>query len=694
MVSRWQPLAAEASPIFKTNSPLDPVVTTDYTIVATDYHPLLRRFVIGMKTFWLWSWAGLLALCLPFASAAEDTPANARQTWQILDYVAVDYAGAVKNRTVVDQAEYAEMREFVATVLAQVQNFPPTPQQPALVNEANQLIAAVEAKEEPDQVADMAHRFADALLKSYPISSVPASVPNLRQAASRYDEQCAACHGQTGQGNGPAATNLNPPPIAFADSSRAAKRTPFALYEAISQGIDGTSMASYSALPEQDRWALAFYVGSFAYSPQMRANGEKLWRNQPEIRQRLPTLEALTRSSESELAKHMDRSQAQAITAYLRSSPESITSSATAGRSAPFDLARQQMNASVSAYEAHDIAQARALALSAYLDGVEPAEPTLAARDRDLMRQLETAMGRFRAQLNESAPIDSVRSQSAQVEALLGRADTVMQDVQTDATTAFLGSFTVLLREGLEAMLIVIGMIAFLRKAKRPEVLRYVHAGWLSALVAGGLTWSIATYIVEISGASREVTEGLSAVFAALVLLSVGIWMHQKSLAGRWQHYLKAKMSAALTRRSAMFLFLLAFVAVYREVFETILFFIAMWSEANSTAIIGGLIAGVVVLAGVAYWMLRISRRLPIGQFFAVSSILIAVLAIVLIGKGVAALQEAGWIAQGFVALPRIEWLGIYPSWQSILAQLSVLTIAAVGFVTNSRSARDETSNQ
>lgn len=647
-----------------------------------------------MKIFWLSAWAISLALCFPFASAAEDAPANPRQTWQLLDYVAVDYAGAVKNGEVIDPGEYAEMREFAATVLAQVQALPPAAEQPTLMAEANELIAAVAAKNDPDAVAALAHRMADALLKTYPIASVPATAPDLALAAPLYAQQCASCHGLSGHGDGPAAAGLNPPPIAFSDTERAAKRTPFALYEAISQGIEGTSMTSYSALPEQDRWALAFYVGNFAYSPQMRSKGESLWRDHAKLRSNIPTLEALTRSNESELAKQVGNEQAQAITAYLRSSPQAVKPMVADAGSGSFVLARQRLDASVAAYAVGDVTKARSLGLSSYLDGIEPVEPALAAHDRDLLRELESAMGRFRSQLNEGASIDSVKSQAVLVEAVLDRADAAMQDVQTDASTAFVGSFTVVLREGLEAMLIVIGMIAFLRKAKRPEVLRYVHAGWISALIAGGLTWSVATYLVEISGASREVTEGLSAIFAALVLLSVGLWMHQKSLAGRWQEYLKAKMSAALTRRSAVFLFMLAFVAVYREVFETILFFIAMWSERNSTAIIAGLVAAGVALAGVAYWMLRISKRLPIGQFFSISSILIAVLAVVLVGKGVAALQEAGWIAQGFVSFPRIDWLGIYPTWQSLLAQAIVATVAVIGFAANARSARGLASAQ
>jgi high-affinity iron transporter len=85
---------------------------------------------------------------------------------------------------------------------------------------------------------------------------------------------------------------------------------------------------------------------------------------------------------------------------------------------------------------------------------------------------------------------------------------------------------------------------------------------------------------------------------------------------------------------------------------------------------------------------LRVSKRLPIGQFFSISSILIAVLAVVLVGKGIASLQEAGWVAQGLITAPRIDWLGVYPSWQSLLAQLAVAVIATVGFYANKRSSR------
>lgn len=636
--------------------------------------------------FFLVAW--LIWWCSP-ALAADPSAVNPRQTWQLLDYLAVDYAGAVQGGRVASATEYAEMQEFAATVRTQLFGLPATAQSQMLRDQADRLVAAVAAKADAGQVADLAHHLANDLLATYPIAAVPKTAPDPARAAPLYATQCAACHGLAGKGDGPAAAALKPPPIAFADSERAAHRSPLALYTAISQGIDGTAMTAFTGLSEDERWALAFYVGGFASSPTARAEGEAIWKEHAELRGRIPSLEALTRLSEREFAKSLgDAHQAKAILAFLHAQPQAVSTSTSSVTGTPLALARQRLADSLRAYDAGDTAQAQAAALSSYLDGVEPIEPTLATRDARLLQEIETTMGAFRAQLGRGAPRADLTAQAERVSAVFDRVETVLQDTHTDATTAFLGSFTILLREGLEALLIVIGMIAFLRKAERRDVLRYVHAGWISALLAGGITWAVATYFVSVSGANREVTEGVSALFAAVVLLSVGIWMHQKSLAGRWQTYLKAKVSAALTRRSAVFLFMLAFIAVYREVFETILFFIAMWSEHNGGAIVAGLLAGSAALAGVAYWMLRVSKRLPIAQFFSISSLLIAVLAVVLVGKGVAALQEAGWVAQALVAVPRIEWLGVYPSWQSLTAQMVVAVVAVAGFYLNMRSSR------
>jgi high-affinity iron transporter len=448
------------------------------------------------------------------------------------------------------------------------------------------------------------------------------------------------------------------------------------LYEVISHGREGTPMASYAQLSSADRWALAYYAGSLAYQKEA-ATGAEAWRHAS-----ASTLIAgpndLARVRVAQLDATLGAERARAIVGYLRAHPGVLEQTLQG-----IPLARGRVAASLAAYRTGAKAEATRLALSAYLDGVEPIEPQLNARDSALRAKLETAMGAYRSALSGSAAPDVVARQATDIDALLARAQDVTANVSGDATATFLGAFTILVREGLEALLVVVALLAFLRKAERNEAVRVVHAGWILALVAGGITWAVATYAVSISGAGRELTEGFSSLFAAAVLLSVGLWMHQKSIGGRWQAYLKEKMAAALNQRSAWFLFGLAFISVYREVFETILFYAALWNEGQAMWLFGGIAAGAAVLGLIAWVLLRTSRSLPIGLFFSASSVLIAVLAIVLTGKGVAALQEAGWIAVTVAKAPHIELLGIYPTWQSLLAQLAILGQLSAGFAFN-----------
>jgi high-affinity iron transporter len=192
-----------------------------------------------------------------------------------------------------------------------------------------------------------------------------------------------------------------------------------------------------------------------------------------------------------------------------------------------------------------------------------------------------------------------------------------------------------------------------------------------------------------VSGASRELTEGFGSLLAAAILLFVGIWMHGKAQAGQWQKYIREKLHNALARDSRWFLFSLAFIAVYREVFETILFFTAMGAEGSVGSLIAGGVLGMAALGAIALAMLRFSRRLPIGKFFSYSSALIAILAVVLAGKGVAALQEAGLLSIHPVpALPRISILGLFPTLQGVAAQVATLLTLLIGFAWNRIAAR------
>lgn len=631
----------------------------------------------------LWWIATLLCSLFAAPALAQADEPDARQLWQLLDYVAVDYGGAVENGQIASEAEYAEMLDFTANAARQIETLPAHADKGRVAAMIGQLRAAVEQKADAQKVASLAHQAADLLVAAYPIPVAPAQVPNLAKGAQLYQQLCASCHGATGGGDGPAAKGLDPEPIAFTDAGRADARSLMALYQVVSQGVEGTSMASYATLSDEDRWSLAFFIGGLSHDDAMREQGKKAWMDDAAVRARFADMAALTTATAAGLAQTMPADAARNTLAYLRAHPEALTS----GKPTGVALSRQRLAESLATLEAGDRANAMKLALSAYLDGFEPLEPTIAARNKTLMTSVESAMIAYRASITQGSLADA-KAAAARLEELFQQVDAELGSGAGDATATFLGALTILLREGLEALLIVIGMIALLRRAGRQDALRYVHAGWSSALVAGGLTWAAATYLVEISGASREVTEGLGSVVAALVLLSVGLWMHSKSSAGRWQAYLQDKLSSAMGRGSMWGLFLLAFISVYREVFETVLFFSALASDGHHGALLGGGLAAVAMLALLAWVLLRTSARMPIGKFFSATSLLVAVLAVVLVGKGMASLQEAGWIGATPVAFARVELLGVFPTLETLLAQAVMLAVVIAGFAYNRATAQ------
>jgi high-affinity iron transporter len=163
--------------------------------------------------------------------------------------------------------------------------------------------------------------------------------------------------------------------------------------------------------------------------------------------------------------------------------------------------------------------------------------------------------------------------------------------------------------------------------------------------------------------------------------------MHRHAHAARWKAFLETRVQAALAGRTLWALASISFLAVYREAFETVLFYQALWIEAGPggrVAVGAGLVAALGGLVLVAWLLLKIGLRLPVGWFFGVGSALMAVLAVVLAGKGIAALQHAGKLPVGPLDLPSIPSLGVYPTWQGVLTQVALLVVI-LGALTYSR---------
>jgi len=618
------------------------------------------------------SFALLLALQLAPPALAQD---GAQQTVHLLDYIGVDYAGAVENGKVKSADEYREMVEFAARAGEQIRSLPDNPAKAKLAADAAALARLVASKAPAAAVAESSSSLRWSLIGAYGLRVAPRQLPDLARGRALYAENCAACHGAQGKGDGPAAKGLDPAPSNFHDAARMSERSLYGLYNVITLGVSGTAMAPFARLSEEDRWALALEVGRMSVPAERLAPSEAAW-GTPQARAAFPDLSSFTGYSAEEIRQRHGDAAASAID-YLRAHPEALQ----AGKPAPITLARTRLAESLAAALAGDRPKARDAAISAYLEGFELVEGSLDNVDKALRLEIEREMMALRGAIGGGADIASLETRFARIDGLLASAEGRLGAGELSAGAAFASALIILLREGLEAILLLAAIVAFVSRTGRKDALPYVHAGWAGALAAGFATWLAARTVIEISGASRELTEGVTALVASATLLYVGYWLHGKSQARAWNAFIQDSVGRALGKRTLWAMAGVSFLAVYREVFEVILFFEALWVQAGNDghgAVLGGAATAVVLLAITAWAMLRYSVRLPLGPFFAFMSALLALLAIVFAGQGIAALQEAGIVEASPVAFVTVSMLGIHPTLETLGAQMLVLALVGL----------------
>jgi high-affinity iron transporter len=252
-------------------------------------------------------------------------------------------------------------------------------------------------------------------------------------------------------------------------------------------------------------------------------------------------------------------------------------------------------------------------------------------------------------------------------------------------SSVFFDSFLVILREGFEAILVVSALAAYLRKVGAASHLPWLYGGAAAAVAASVGLWALARTVVEISGAAREALEGWTMLVAAAVLFWVSYWLVSKAEAARWQAFVRRAATAALGRGALFGFGFLSFVVVFREGFETVLFYEALLARAGrgASAVVSGFGAGVVALAGVSFLWLRLGARIPLGLFFGLTGGLLYFLAFKFVGAGVFELQAAQVLSRTpFPAFPDRPWLrdwfGLYPSVEGLALQGVLVLLAGV----------------
>lgn len=343
-------------------------------------------------------------------------------------------------------------------------------------------------------------------------------------------------------------------------------------------------------------------------------------------------------------------------------------------------------------YENGDAKSAILAVQDAYFDLFEGSgmESRLGARDVNFKARLEGHFSMIVAKMKGGAPADEIREVLAPMRTDFDRAAALLGKGNESAATLFLYSLMIILREGVEAILIISAIIAYLAKTGNRDKLRVIYNGCISALVLSVITAVLVKWVFKTSAASQETLEGATMLLAAAVLFSVSYWLVSKAEAQKWSAYIKEKVGSSVSANSLRALWAAAFLAVYREGAETVLFYQALTADSSSTsgltAITGGFIVGCILLVAAYVAMSRGAMRLPIRPFFLFTGALLYYMAFVFTGKGMAELISGKVFQPTLVPwMPTVEFVGVYPYLQTLLPQLAIVLAAAAGIVVMTR---------
>ena len=601
-------------------------------------------------------------LVLPLAALGSfqllaDTVEGAPQALHMLDYIGADYPQAVQAGKVIDESRYQAQLDSIKTLQGLIVAMPAKPEQAGLEQGLRALRNAVTDRQDGADVSRQARQLGAKLAVTYEVSQAPIITPDPTRGAPLYVQHCSVCHGDAGAGDGPAGVGLTPPPSNLRDSARMDHLSLYAIYSTLGLGIEGTDMPTFAdQLDERQRWDLATYIAGFSADPDAAAS-EKIY-----------NIADLSRQTPAEV-QAAEGLQAAGIYRAQRAQPPQTKR----GPAQLLDYTAATLDKSIAAYRAGDHDQAYDLSVAAYLEGFELVESSLDNVDANVRKDTEKSLMAYRQALQDGLPVAQVQQRLDVAKTKLKESAGLLGSDGLSWSLSYISGLLILLREGLEAILVLAAILAFLRNTGQQSAVRSVNVGWGLALLAGLATWALAAYVIDVSGSQRELLEGATALFASVMVLWLGVWMHDRRHAAAWQDYIKSSLVGGGGRFGFA---TLAFFSVYRELFEVILFYETLWLQAGPAghnAVLAGGATALVLLVGLAWVILRGSAKLPLSLFFGINAGLLCALSVVFAGHGVKALQEAGIFGTHPVPFFDFDWLGIHADAYSLSAQAAAI---------------------
>jgi high-affinity iron transporter len=615
------------------------------------------------------------SLNFPALAAENDPTHSARFLVHLLDYLAKDYAGAVsENGKILSESEYSEQREFAENAVKTNEALSETASATDIKNQLTRLEKAIQQKQPPSVVTKLARATQQRVIEVSGLEIFPNKWPDLKIGKTLFKENCTSCHGDLGKGDGPAASSLNPKPANLTDRERMKEISPFNAFNTIRLGVPGTAMLAFQNLSDQDVWALAYFASAIRFQNAKAA---------VQIPTGWDTSSQDTLKSVSSLS---DVSLIQVLPGDIQSKTETLAALRTFSKSEDQNgylaLAKTTLLEAKSDFKAGNLDSAKAKALKAYLEGIEPIEPRMRATDPEAVSILEGKMAAVRGAIESQKSQAEVDEAIEQASVEIDSAAKLIEHHDMSPVVAFFAAFAILLREGFEAVLIILALLGVIRAAGAKRAALWVHGGWISALACGGIAWIFSGWLMGMSGASREMLEGSTSIFAVVVLLYVGFWLHRQSEIGRWKEFLDVKVKGFLQGKNLFGLAAISFMAVFREAFETVLFLRSIWFDGGDATHISlglGVLSSLILVITLSWIALTLSKRLPLRQLFTISSVLMLFLATILAGKGVHSLQETGLVGVTSVPLAlRWELAGVFPTLQTLLAQIIVAALVMI----------------